>query len=118
MEKRKTVIYAKLISFSLLLACGQILFKAAANKIGDQITFNSLILNGWLIAALALYAGATFLWVLILRTTPLSLAYPFAALGFIIVPAAGFFIFKEEISIYYVIGASLIVTGIILTNMK
>jgi len=112
------MIYVKLIAFSFLLASGQILFKQAALRLGETITITSLLFNGWLMAALTLYGAATVLWVLILRTTPLSLAYPFAALGFIIVPTAAYFIFKEELSIYYIFGAACIGAGIILTNMK
>ncbi len=113
-----TLIYLKLLSFSFLLATGQILFKQAALRLGETISVTALLFNGWLISALALYGAATILWVIILRTTPLSLAYPFAALGFIIVPAAAHFLFKETLSVYYIFGVILIATGIVLTNLK
>lgn len=112
------MIYAKLIAFSFLLASGQILFKQAALKWSQTGGILALLFNSWFILALTLYGVATLLWVLILRTTPLSLAYPFAALGFIIVPVASYLIFKEEISLSYIFGALMISGGIILTQMK
>ena len=48
--------------------------------------------------AVALYAAATLLWVRILTTVPLSRAYPFVALAFVLVPAAGYLFFHEAIS--------------------
>ena len=112
------MIYLKLVAFAFLLATGQILFKQAALRMGEHLNIISFVLNGWLTAALVLYGAATILWVLILRTTPLSIAYPFAALGFIIVPIASYFIFKEEITLTYIGGALLICVGIIVTNLK
>ena len=114
------MMYLKLIAFSFLLAAGQILFKKAALKLNSEVvvTLSGILANYWLIAAVALYGSATLLWVIILRTVPLSLAYPFAALGFVIIPVAAFFIFNEKSNINYVIGHEYIIAGIILTQLK
>jgi len=112
------MVYLKLIAFAFLLASGQILFKKAAEYMGQTLSIDTVVFNPWLITALCLYGAATILWVLILRTTPLSLAYPFAALGFIIVPMAAYFLFKEQISLTYIFGAALIASGIVLTQVK
>ena len=104
-----------LVLFAVLLASGQILFKKAAMAV-DNAPLYIGILNVWTFAALALYMAATILWIVILRTTPLSVAYPFAALGFILVPVAGRFMFDEQIGWTYIVGAALIVSGVILTS--
>ena len=106
----------ELISFPVAIAAGQILFKRAAMQIGSA-TGTSWVLDVarlptmWV--ALALYGAATLLWVRILTTVPLSRAYPFMALAFILVPAAGFVFFHEPITMRYVLGAALIVAGVV-----
>ncbi len=107
--------YVQLIAFALLLACGQILFKKAALAVGDRPLLSG-ILNIWTVTALLLYAAATLLWISILRTTPLSQAYPFAALGFVIVPLASVLLFHEVLDLRYVAGVVCIVAGILLTS--
>ena len=106
-----------LLSFSLLLAAGQILFKFAATsqqKIEGMAGLIALFTNGFFIAAGIMYAMTTVLWVFVLQQVPLSRAYPFAALGFVIVPAAAAALFGEAITLRYGIGAALIMAGIIL----
>ena len=68
--------------------------------------------NIWFWLALTLYGLATILWIVILQQVPLSLAYPFVALGFIIVPLASWGIFKEPLDLYYVGGVALIIMGL------
>lgn len=107
--------YAMLFAFVLLMTLGQFLFKRVAVAGADKSIFE--MLATWqMIAALAVYAAATVLWVTILRTTPLSVAYPFAALAVIMVPAVGVVFFGEPMSWKLALGTALIVSGIILTN--
>jgi undecaprenyl phosphate-alpha-L-ara4N flippase subunit ArnE len=105
----------ELVSFPLVLATGQILFKRAALQIGipqgaswvlDIVRLPTM----WV--ALLLYGAATLLWVRILTTVPLSRAYVFAALAFVIVPAAGYFLFDEAISTRFIVGTLMIVAGV------
>ena len=55
------------------------------------------------------------LWVFLLKTVPLSTAYPFVALGFVLVPAAAAMLFDEPLSGRYILGVSCILIGIYLT---
>lgn len=107
--------YILLIGFTLLMSSGQMLFKIAADS-GQSRPLPAALMNGWLAAALALYGGATLLWVYILRTTPLSVAYPFAALSFVIVPIGAWTFFGEVLSWRYAAGMLLIILGILLTT--
>ena len=68
------------------ISIGQLLFKKAAAAIPAQPHITDWVLNGWLMASLALYALTTIGWVWILRNVPLHLAYPFMGLAFLIVP--------------------------------
>ena len=108
-----------LILFSVLLASGQVLFKLAARQAPVVHRFSDLcglLLSRWLWLALLLYGLATVLWVLLLQRVPLSRAYPFAALGFVLVPAAGVLVFAERVSTAYIIGTAMIVGGIFITS--
>lgn len=104
--------YVLLVAFALLLSAGQILFKQAATA-SDEKPFHLALLNGWMVAALFLYGFATGLWVWILRSTPLSIAYPFVALGFILVPLAAHYLFGEQLTIRYISGVVLIIAGLV-----
>jgi drug/metabolite transporter (DMT)-like permease len=99
------------------MAGGQIMFKLAALKapsVGNLAErLMALALNGFFLAALALYGALTLLWVWILTFTPLSRAYVFIALAFAITPLAGGFLFGEPIPARLVIGIGLIVGGLL-----
>jgi undecaprenyl phosphate-alpha-L-ara4N flippase subunit ArnE len=108
--------FLELLSFPVAIAIGQILFKRAAREVSSAsgaawMLEVARLPTMWL--ALALYGAATVLWVRILATVPLSRAYPFMALAFILVPAGGYVFFQESITARYVIGAALIVIGVI-----
>jgi undecaprenyl phosphate-alpha-L-ara4N flippase subunit ArnE len=110
---------AALLGISAMIAGGQTLFKVAAlrlNKDAEPIS-NLLTLSTvpsfWL--ALVLYGCGTLMWIHILQTVPLSRAYPFAALGFVIVPVLAVLLFSEKLSLTYALGAALIVAGILVT---
>jgi drug/metabolite transporter (DMT)-like permease len=108
------LVWLELICFPLAMAVGQILFKRSAQQIdpGGQLWLELARLPAmW--AAVALYAGATLLWVRILTTVPLSRAYPFAALAFVLVPAAGHLLFNEPLNARYALGTALIIVGVI-----
>lgn len=105
----------RLVIFVLLLSAGQVLFKKTAltaQSLTSLPAFTGLLINAWFWSALVLYGAATLLWIMILQKTPLSLAYPFVALGFIIVPVVSWLLFKESVSPLYMAGIALIVAGI------
>ncbi len=110
-----------LCSFSLLMAIGQIFFKMAAQNapaINNISSVFSLALNPWFIGALALYAFSTLLWVSVLQQVNLSVAYPFVALGFIVIPLASFVLFKEPLNWQYGVGVVLLLVALkLITNV-
>ena len=103
--------YTELIIFSVLLAAGQFLFKKSAIS-GLGQNFPWCYANVWMGLALSLYAIATLLWVWILRSTPLSAAYPFTALAFVLVPLAAALFLGESISLWQIAGTALIISGL------
>ena len=109
-----------LAAYSIGMAGGQILFKLAAirsvpsRSLGERAL--DLIQNGYFLAALVLYAGLSVLWVWILSVTPLSRAYPFVALAFVLTPLLGGLLFDEAISIRLLGGMALILCGLFLVT--
>lgn len=107
---------------SLILVCvlgisiGQVLFKLASPFFPQTITFSTLVafvFNKYLFSAFVIYGIATFLWVYALKLVPLSVAYPFMALAFVIVPILGVLFLNEPFNIRTVFGTSLIIAGIL-----
>ncbi|HYS49946.1 MAG TPA: hypothetical protein VEM36_14340 [Xanthobacteraceae bacterium] len=109
---------AVLCAYAGGMALGQLLFKLAALRapaegaLPDRLF--GLARNAYFLAALAIYLALSFLWVWLLRFTPLSRAYLFVALSFAIVPLLGGVLFAEPISLRLVIGVIVIVCGLVL----
>lgn len=108
-----------LLGFSAMLATGQTLFKLAALNMRQGTAVESLLslptlASFW--ASLALYGCATLLWIWLLQSIPLSRAYPFVALGFVIVPVMAALFFGERLTFTYGIGTVLIVAGVMVTS--
>jgi len=104
-----------LLVFALSIGLGQILFKLAANRIqwssGGAMLLASA-LNPYLISAGIVYAAATVLWLYLLKGIPLSRAYPFVAISFLVVPAASVLLLGEKIGLSYVLGVAMVVVGL------
>ena len=106
---------AQLCSFSIMMAAGQVLFKLAAAHAPVLNTFSSLLSlfsNYWLWGALTLYGISTILWMIVLQNVSLSVAYPFVALGFVVVPLASYVVFKEPLNWQYGVGILLILVAL------
>ena len=108
---------AVLVSYAGAMAGGQLLFKMAALRAIPEGPFiermMGILLNGYFLVALVLYAALAGIWVWILTFTPLSRAYPFVALAFALTPALGGLVFAEPISVRLVIGIGLILCGLL-----
>jgi drug/metabolite transporter (DMT)-like permease len=105
-----------LIAYAVAMALGQVLFKLAALRIGASNgvvqRLSALAHNGYFVAAILLYAALAGVWLWILTFTPLSRAYIFVALSFVITPFAAIAVFEEPISARLVLGLGLIVAGL------
>jgi len=109
-----------LFAYPLGMALGQAMFKLAAQEAHrlDAASWAKLVFalsfNLWFIAALLLYAALSIIWVQILIDTPLSIAYPFVALAFVLTPLLGHFAFGEALSWGHAAGLALVVVGLLL----
>ncbi len=108
-----------IIAVVIALSAGQVLFKLAAPTIDFTLrgALNNFT-NTRLILALGIYVIATALWLVVLRSTPLRIAYPFAALAFFIVPVIAHFLLGESIGWNTFLGAALIAAGVLVSVLK
>lgn len=107
-----------LLGTPLLIAMGQVLFKLASNSAGEFSLRGLLVLatHPVLIAALALYGFGTIVWIYVLKSVPLTIAYSFMGLTFCFVPLLAQVFFGEPLTLRYGLGVALIFTGLLAIN--
>lgn len=103
---------ALLLGTILLLAGGQILFKFAAA--GLQIDNPRTLLSWQLLAALTIYGIATLMWLVVLTRLPLSVAFPFYGLTFLLVPMLAALFLGEVFRVQTLIGGLVIMVGVVI----
>jgi len=80
---------------------------------GDKIRFlAALLLNPWVVSALAAALLASISWMAAMTRLELSHAYPFMSLAFVLVMMCSAWFFSEPITTLKVIGIALVVLGI------
>ncbi|MBI5659363.1 MAG: EamA family transporter [Nitrosomonadales bacterium] len=105
----------------LLTVYGQIAIKWQVLKAGalpealpDKVVFlMQLLLNPWIISALAAALLASVFWMAAMTRLQLSHAYPFMSLAFVLVLIASGIFFNEPVTPLKIAGILLIVLGII-----
>lgn len=102
------VTLAPLLAAVALAALGQVLFKLGVRGGAPP----AALLSPYVLVGLAVYALSTLLWLRALARLPLSFAYPFASLTFLLVTLAGHFLFREPLSPTQVAGCLLIAAGL------
>ncbi len=99
------------------LSIGQVLFKLGANRVNANAADGIVAwLNLPIMSALILYALCTILWIGVLRVLPLKIAYPVAALSYLLVPLLGQLVLREPMTIRTVIGGLVIIGGVVIAT--
>lgn len=97
----------------------QYLFKRAAQSVTIEPSLQTLwalATNPSFLGALVLYGTGTLLYLWILNRLPLSRAYAFFALQFVLVPVLAVVLLGEAPSLRLFLGSALIVAGILLAT--
>ncbi len=119
---RRMTIGLILVSVTLA-AVAQVTLKAGVNHVtdanGGQLAMNADSLKQiaqqvlvW--AGLAIFAVSAVLWLFALSRADLSFAYPFAALGYVIIVIASILFLDEHVQPITWVGVVLIISGIVL----
>jgi drug/metabolite transporter (DMT)-like permease len=120
----KPAIIALLAVSIALGACGQLLFKFGAQKLPSlaEVGLGGALLR--MLGTPTVFIGfvcfflSSLLWIYALRQVPLSVAYPFVSISYIVIFIGSAVFFSEAISWRHWSGAALIVAGIVLINLK
>jgi multidrug transporter EmrE-like cation transporter len=108
----------------LLTVYGQIVIKWQVKAAGElpnqteqkiQFILN-LLLNPWIVSSLICAFLASLFWMAAMTKFPLSYAYPFTSLSFLIILLASNIFFQEAITINKLVGISCLITGIIISS--
>lgn len=75
-----------------------------------------LLANFWIISAFVAAFGASLCWMAAISRLPISKAYPFMALNFVLVLLFASTIFHESLDAYKVAGTLVIVIGVVLLS--
>ena len=111
--------FGTVVLWALLIcteSAGQLFTKVAGNQLG-QMDFNlqwlaAVAVNPGVLLAIACYIGAFFVWMLILRRSSLSLAFPLSSLVFVVVLLGSWLGLGEHISLLHWVGVGVIIVGI------
>jgi len=106
-----------LIFTPAIIALGQVVFKVAADKVAASgAPFHMVIIDPFFIIGVAMYGAATVMWMYVLRAAPLSFAYSFMALAYLMVPIFSWVWLGETLSVRYFIGTMVIIAGILIVQ--
>lgn len=106
----------------VLTAFGQLIIKARALAVqspgGGQAGYLlAMLFDPWVWVGLAGAVLASVCWILALRQLDVSVAYPFTALSFLIVPLGALIFFGERIGPMQWLGSCLIIGGVIVSTL-
>ena len=97
----------------LMLKHGMTQAAASARAEGRSLAV-SAGLNVWVVTGLIVFAVSALAWLLTLSRVPLSLAYPFNALGYLGILGASALVLHERVNVATVIGSAMVVCGLII----
>lgn len=113
--------YVFIAATVLLTVYGQLVLKWQASLSGPlpHGAFSTLdylgrmLLNPWVISGLLAAFAASLCWMLALKKLPLSTAYPFTSLSFVLILVFAALFFHEPLTAPKIIGTALIMAGIV-----
>jgi undecaprenyl phosphate-alpha-L-ara4N flippase subunit ArnE len=124
-RQRLTITSIALLLFAVLLAaCGQLLLKhgmqvatarvhASGGSLAVAAATSPMVLGG-----LAVFAFSAVAWLAVLSRVPLSVAYPFNALGYLIILAASVLLLHERATVLTWAGSLLVVSGLVIVVLS
>jgi drug/metabolite transporter (DMT)-like permease len=115
------VVYAMLLSASILTVIGEVLLKAGIVQVTDRVGTFSLApavlfstFTEWrVILGFALIFGGALFWLGVISRVDLSFAYPLLALNYVVILIPARFFLNETITLNRIIGALIIFLGVV-----
>ena len=114
-----------IITSVLLNALAQILLKAGMKNFSNIDLKNNVIqtvmsiaINPYIICGFISYGISILLWLWVLSKVDVSYAYPFQALGYIVVTILAWLLFQENINLTRIIALIFITLGLIILALS
>lgn len=101
-----------------MVSLGQVLLRLVAINARDVVPTYSIAFVGSTWLAVAVYGGAMLMWLYILGRVPLSVAFPFFGLCFMLVPLLSHWIVGDPVSASTWVGAGVILVGISISTVS
>ncbi|HNV48014.1 MAG TPA: EamA family transporter [Spirochaetota bacterium] len=120
------VAYLSLVGTTACAVCGQMIIKWRINAIPhfpaalpERLWFIvRLLFDPYIIAGFAVGLVGLVLWLNALSKLHLSYAYPFMGMNFVLIFVMSALVFGEPVTIHKIIGAALIVAGLIVSSQS
>ena len=120
-----TLASAGLLLFAVISAAtGQVMLKhgmqiatARATRTGGSLIL-SAVTTSWVPFGLAVFAISAVAWLAALSKVPLSVAYPFNALGYLVILAASIVLLHERATIMTWLGSLMVVSGLVIVVLS
>jgi len=114
-----------LLLFAVIAAAGgQLMLKygmgaaaARAHHTGGSLLFAAAV-SPWVLGGLAVFAVSAVAWLGVLSRVPLSIAYPFNALGYIAILVLSIVVLHERASLLTWAGSVLVVSGLLIVVLS
>jgi multidrug transporter EmrE-like cation transporter len=101
----------------VLLKHGMQLASARANSGGGSLVLSAAT-SPWVLGGLVVFAVSAVAWLGALSRVPLSIAYPFNAIGYVVILAASIVILHEKANVLTWAGSLLVVSGVIIVVLS
>jgi undecaprenyl phosphate-alpha-L-ara4N flippase subunit ArnE len=100
----------------LLLKHGMQIASARAAKSGGSLVVSAAT-SPWILFGLAVFAVSAVAWLAVLSRVPLSVAYPFNAMGYLVILTASILVLHERANVLTWAGSFLVVSGLVIVAL-
>jgi drug/metabolite transporter (DMT)-like permease len=101
----------------VMLKHGMQLATARANSTGTSLAITAAT-SPWVLSGLVVFAISAIAWLGALSKVPLSIAYPFNAIGYLVILTASIVILHERANLLTWAGSLLVVSGVIIVVLS
>jgi len=109
---------------SVLIVCGQVLWKIAIDNNGGLINSKysigqniwNLVISPYMFTGIFIYMFATVFWMYLLGEYEYSFVYPMLSITYILSFIFAFFLFNETITLSKIVGILFIILGVVITS--
>ncbi len=116
------LVFTLLLTAICLTVTGELLLKAGVNRVGAfSLSFDVLLrtFTEWrVVLGFALIFGGSLFWLGVISRVDFSFAYPLLALSYVVSMVPARYLLNEQITINRVIGACIIVIGVIVITWR